>query len=218
MRKDMAKLVVKGHSRKRDGESTKLKPRDYENAPERARMKDGYGWSDGPRDHLNPLSNFLEKNVNRPWNKVYSEICEVTDRRSFEGKHLLDHIDREVISEEELIARLEERWPYSIHQNFYYDSKGILRRYTKRSKCSWKKQQDPDHCQIDGQSFTRINNCWFTSSFYGYEDDSYKEFDPKLQRNVTIFYKKPLYKFHQLNKKELKYFGLSNDPNWKWYE
>lgn len=57
---------------------------------------DGGGVARGRRDKeftdlLNPLRRFLDKNVGRPWNKVYSEICEVADRRSLAGWHLLDH-------------------------------------------------------------------------------------------------------------------------------
>lgn len=45
------------------------------------------------RDHLAPLKRLLAKNVGRPWDKVYSEICEYADRRSITGFHLLDHVD-----------------------------------------------------------------------------------------------------------------------------
>ena len=45
------------------------------------------------RDHLAPLKRLLRKNVGRPWDKVYSEICEFADRRSVQGFHLLDHVD-----------------------------------------------------------------------------------------------------------------------------
>lgn len=44
-------------------------------------------------EHLNPLWGIVRKNVGRPWDKIYSEICEVFDKRSVINQHILDHLD-----------------------------------------------------------------------------------------------------------------------------
>jgi len=44
-------------------------------------------------DHLAPLEQTLSKRVGQDWNKVFSEICAVTDRRTLRGRHLLSHVD-----------------------------------------------------------------------------------------------------------------------------
>lgn len=47
-------------------------------------------------DHLQPLRRWLRKQVNRPWDKVYSELCATIDTRTTTGQHLLHHLRREV--------------------------------------------------------------------------------------------------------------------------
>lgn len=42
-------------------------------------------------DRLSPLIRFLEKNVGRNWDDVWSEICKVNDYRCVRGRHLRDH-------------------------------------------------------------------------------------------------------------------------------
>jgi hypothetical protein len=221
MRKDMAKLIVKGHSRSKDrSNGKKFGPRDWEDSMERGKMKEGYGWGDGPRDHLNPLLNYLKSNVGRPWSKVYAEICAVADARSFEGKHLREHIDGWVFSEEELLARRARRW-YGGWRDFYYDSKGILRRFgseNERRKSYWKDRQNPDECAIEGRPYVRINNCWFEASYHHYTECR-EELDYFTQKKVKRYYpKRETRKVRQLGKKELKTLGLSNEPGWKWYD
>lgn len=44
-------------------------------------------------EHLNPLKGIINKNVGRPWNKVYSELCAVFDKRSVINQHIMDHLD-----------------------------------------------------------------------------------------------------------------------------
>jgi len=211
MRKDMAKLIIKGHSRSKDRtNSSKFKLRDWEDASDRAKMKEGYERSDGPRDHLNPLYNFLKSNVGRPWSKVYAEICAVADARSFEGKHLREHIDREVLSEEALIALLERRWWYRYGYDFYCDAGGILRRLDKTARRKYKPHRNPDECEIDGNPYVRIKGCWFAAKYREYEECR-EEWDWMTQKKVKRYYpKRETLHVRQLNKKELKVLGLTN--------
>lgn len=43
-------------------------------------------------EHLNPLRGLIHKNVGRRWDKVYSELCAVFDKRSVINQHILDHL------------------------------------------------------------------------------------------------------------------------------
>lgn len=47
-------------------------------------------------DHLSPLRRWLRAQCNRPWDKVYSELCAGIDTRSVVGQHLRDHAMQEV--------------------------------------------------------------------------------------------------------------------------
>ena len=55
-------------------------------------------------DHLQPLRRWLRAQVNRPWDKVYSELRATIDGRSVTGRHLLDHVRQEVAVDCELRA------------------------------------------------------------------------------------------------------------------
>ena len=43
-------------------------------------------------EHLAPLRRFIDANVGRPWDKVYSEICRHVDRGNVVQKHILTHL------------------------------------------------------------------------------------------------------------------------------
>lgn len=43
-------------------------------------------------EHLGPLRRYLRKQVNRPWDKVYGELCAALDRRSVVQAHIFQHI------------------------------------------------------------------------------------------------------------------------------
>ena len=43
-------------------------------------------------EHLGPLRKFLDANVGRPWDKIYSEICAHINRGNVVQKHILTHL------------------------------------------------------------------------------------------------------------------------------
>jgi hypothetical protein len=54
-------------------------------------------------EHLGPLRRFLDSNVGRPWDKVYSEICRHVDRSNVVQKHILTHLFDYVVTNVVLI-------------------------------------------------------------------------------------------------------------------
>lgn len=69
---------------------------DYEDQPRKPRGFQSYGTSGSRKwftDVLGPLSGFLRKNVGRPWDKIYSELCAGLDKRKTTGKHIFDHVN-----------------------------------------------------------------------------------------------------------------------------
>lgn len=69
------------------------RPRDLEDLPVKLGMRRPYGYYGKElSDHLGPLRRYLRKQVGRPWNKVYSEICAELRR----GHPLHDHLRRHV--------------------------------------------------------------------------------------------------------------------------
>jgi len=100
VRADMAKVIVE---RPRKKGCAWHKPKGYQRQLRR------YG-ADGPpcregikacwqgrtkylNEHLGPLRRYLDKQVGRPWNKVFSEICAHIDRSSAVQDHVRDHVE-----------------------------------------------------------------------------------------------------------------------------
>jgi hypothetical protein len=93
MRSDMHKVIVERPRFGGHGARKGRKPRDWEDVPARQGMRRPYGyWGKELNDHLGPLRRFLRKQVGRPWNKIYSEIC--SGLRA--GRPLHDHLRRHV--------------------------------------------------------------------------------------------------------------------------
>lgn len=103
MRPDMAKVIVerprhKGRAwRRPKGYKRHQQPLGEDGGPVREGMK--RPWTGGQKDlneHLGPLRRYLDKQVGRPWDKVYSEICAHINRDSAVQDHVRDHVDQYV--------------------------------------------------------------------------------------------------------------------------
>jgi hypothetical protein len=105
-------------------------------------------------DRLMPLYRFLEKNVGKPWDDVYSELCQRADKRSIRGFHLRQHVEQYVAT------NLGD--PYQQYSQFRVDDNGILQRGYTYSKWQRKSESDPDVKRIDQNTeLRRIDGVWY---------------------------------------------------------
>lgn len=93
MRKDMAKVIVErerlGGKYNRKGK----KPRSLSDFSTKESMKKPYRFDPKQlNENLKPLKRFLYSQVGRPWDKVFSEICENIRLTSAVQKHVRDHV------------------------------------------------------------------------------------------------------------------------------
>lgn len=93
MRPDMPKILVerpRPPSRVPRGRDGRL----YRNASEAAflPMKAGYRDRKSLNENLRPLARFLTRQLGRPWDKVYAEMCAVIDGRNAIQRHILEHL------------------------------------------------------------------------------------------------------------------------------
>ncbi len=100
MRADMAKVIVerprkKGHAwRRPKGYKRRLHRYGEDGPPPREGIKSC--WGHGTKwlnEHLGPLRRYLDKQVGRPWDKVFSEICAHINRNSAVQDHVRDHVE-----------------------------------------------------------------------------------------------------------------------------
>lgn len=104
MRADMFKVIVE--TRRGGGllQGKARKFRNSEDAPAKLGIRSGYRSRKWTRDKLNPLYRYLHSQVGRPWNKVYSEICDTVDVRSTVQQHLRLHVDQFVELDVKLVG------------------------------------------------------------------------------------------------------------------
>lgn len=96
MREDMFKVIVeRPRWGSRHAPKSKLR---YDKAPDRKRVTgrrlvlEHSGYTKCLNENLAPLKRYLHKQVGRPWDKVYSEICEHLDTSSTVKQHVRDHL------------------------------------------------------------------------------------------------------------------------------
>ena len=221
MRKDMQRVIINtgryggGYSRKARNRGF----RDLEEAPNKESMRAEHlrGWRKYQGDRLQPLIRFLEKNVGKLWNDVWSEICEHNSLSGVIGRHVRTHTEQWVDSRDMRDIHQGGGWFHG-GWGFYVDDKGFLREYPKESKASrmarWASNNPPEYVQIDGHFFKKEKGVWYRYEQYEVE---HKELDPLqmlLQKTKVEIYRTRITKHYrkvkQLNKKELRNLGLKN--------
>jgi hypothetical protein len=111
MREDMAKVITE---RPRSGWRDVPESPGYRRHLDRGRLREEGRLEDSPAregirglkwgwnrksftDLLGPIVGFLRKNANRPWDKVWSELCACLDAGSTTQRHVLEHVTRDFV-------------------------------------------------------------------------------------------------------------------------
>jgi hypothetical protein len=142
-----------------------LERRDPDALPEKAgdrhRLRGGCKW---PGDRVQPLLRWLEKQVGRRWDDVWSEVCAGNDARSIDGWHLRQHVEMAV--ELPWTPWWYRRGPGSL----YVDERGVLRQHPHR-RLRWRERwhrydtpppPDPDRVEVDERvRYERIEGAWY---------------------------------------------------------
>lgn len=227
MRKDMHRVIIET-SRKGKGDARPIRKKisvhdltddddigdNYPTKISAKRDAAGVGDPAYQDDRLRPIIRYLQKQVGRPWNDVWSEIC--SNNQDFMGDHLrrhvLGYVSEKVRIEDDVIIDLERNYPvYSYGDRFYVDpSSGILkkvpRKSFRRSKAVFKivSMDDMDYFKHDGiwyrVKYRPVSEC---SSYkrLGYVDDVFGHtsgFFSAYGRSVYCYWKQ------QANSKECK--------------
>lgn len=231
MRKDMGKVITE---RERTGNPCRnLKTRmsvqwkghdaDYD-IPSRmsssANRQHGYDAKQFT-DVLGPIYRFLDKQVGRPWNKVYSELCQYLDKRKLTHAHVFDHIDSYV--EKDVYRGKDKAWYHTTGYSFvaggvalrrvvglFVNPKnGLIQRQKPLKEPPQKK--DLDIIKVDKETeYRRLDGFWFLVKLKEVEvDASYfdyhsKKMVPRTRKEFREVSRK------QLGKKELKKLGVEN--------
>ncbi|MBM3734331.1 MAG: hypothetical protein FJW39_00970 [Acidobacteria bacterium] len=139
---------------------------EFDRVPRRIRRDDGKTLN----ENLAPLRRFIEKQVNRPWNKVYQEIVAGIDARSVTGFHVLQHVP-DFVRVNTYMHHGEVWASYftisgPVWGLYVHPLTGILRR-AKHDRPQWFRRRpqgpsaDPVIRESDDVWFTRTNGLWY---------------------------------------------------------
>jgi hypothetical protein len=237
VRKDMGKVLVTtpriGSSRKNGEvkENRRLEREgDYDDLPSYSSMKPkSHSWDRKElNEYLNPLTRYLAKNCNRPWDKVYSEICENMDRRGVVQAHIFQHLfDYVEIHPVFKDGKPHQRGPSSLNRlykngwTFYVDKNGLLKE-PKERRPPWPKEEDnPNLIKTKDTSVFFIrresDGTWFKASLqegtdlgpFGFFANNNSEWVIEIMGERLI--KGRCVKVRTISKKEKKILGIINE-------
>jgi hypothetical protein len=139
MREDMSKLIVE-RARLNSGVQRKGRAKNLEDMPLHEGMRNAQSLRGNPKyfnENLAPLRRFLDRQVGRPWNKVYADIAAHLRVNSTVQQHVRDHLhDFVAVVARENISSNRGASPDGIwRQEFYvHPSTGLLCRTDKLKK------------------------------------------------------------------------------------
>jgi hypothetical protein len=183
MRHDMHKVVTErpraGGVRARNQYDEELKNVDLRDPDAAPRTRAGgrkrtWGYNyKSLTDLLGPLEGYLRKNVDRPWNHVFSDICKVLRGNGVQAAHIKGHV-MDYVRRDGIYFKGNK--PYDLKGNsplfswagrstFYVDLYGILKVAPIRTYRSQKKEVDENYRKIGDRHFARIRGIWYEGVF-----------------------------------------------------
>jgi hypothetical protein len=168
-------------------------------------------------DYLNPLFRFLQKQVGRPWHKVYSELCSQADARSLQGHHLRQHIEGYVIPNRAVrktgggyrqinthATNIGNTLSYFSKHDLFVDDQGILRAPKKKeigdTRVNLEKrnqEREKRFKQLDKNTgYIYFSEQWWYVEWKNWEDfllDNFDNIDSAVNTYI-LGCKKPLYR------------------------
>ena len=234
MREDMSKVVIerprRGHADpnlKTGWRSRRYDPeKEYDDLPTRltASMRSG---TKNFSDLLSPLRRYLRSNVGRPWNKVWSEMKEHLDDRKTTGRHIFEHVEREValhcyVGTDGRIypSRSWYRDIYPVEGLYVHPRTGLLcwkeARYYKDKKRREAAVREILRIEIsDARCYLKLKGLWYIGEYVAGEKPENLLHGDEAE-DGTCYYSRGrwllLKKKKQCNGEELRKAGLSNDP------
>ena len=158
---------------------------DYDNLPRNSSMKPkSRKWDERKQfnEYLKPLVRFLKKNCGRPWDEVYSEICENMDRRGIVQdhifQHLFDYVELNPIFKDGKPHRTGYGGLYPLYKSdwtFYVDEDGALREPEDKRPPWDDNKVNPNIIKTKDSSVFIIrrgsDGTWFRASLEDWEDN-----------------------------------------------
>jgi len=179
MRSDMQKIIVErpryGSTMRNHKSARRLAPGqvglamevggDYDGGPSRASSARRDKWLN---ENLAPLRRYLQKQIGRPWDKVFSEIRATLDTRSAIGLHVMQHLE-DFVETKTLMIRgtvYARRWAQLVPAEglYVHPVTGLIRYIKPRPKPKWTPPVDkePNFVRLSrNTAFEKIEGIWY---------------------------------------------------------
>ena len=235
----MHKVVVERPRHGRSWASSNVPPKPpFDECPRYESMKASHSRRKWFSDLLGPLRRWLQSQVGRPWNDVYSEACAVIKPdsiiRAHVKTHLLEFVERDTFMHKKEVCVLDTSWsgePKPVSANCRYRSlyyvhpeTGLLQISPSMSKREWRAREPRPPVTFkwirNGVALNQIRGLWFECHFKGVTFGERSEmYDHALERfversDVSRYDNQYLlctFK-RQLSKRQLREFKLRNGP------
>lgn len=179
MREDMSRVVTERPRRGGDGGKSipakgykkRQKKTPLDEQPRREKITAPYGWDTKEfSDLIGPLRGYLNKQVGRPWDKIWSEVCANLRITSVSQSHIRDHVEMEVEKNVVMVGKVpypssNRRWardgyPLSGDQLYVNPNTGLLCK-TKPSRRYVRPKQKLSFFAIGGKWYHAKNGIWY---------------------------------------------------------
>jgi len=178
-------------------------------------------WNKGRKflnENLAPLRRFLRSNVGRPWDKVYSEVCERINRDSAVQYHVWQHLMQDVCRDPHEVLGYVRRYAFFGRLNgFFVDPRtGLLRENKRRRRPPSPPSQEPVPAIIpidERHEYRLLEGLWYEVELTSLPADG-PVFDILLKKRWPQLSAAEFQKFYgrqvcairkrQLNKKEIR--------------
>lgn len=225
MRSDMAKVIVE---RPRHGggvrfpraegpDDPRLSVEDWRSREGIRRPWDRTSCRKDLNENLAPLRRYLRSNVGRPWNKIYSEICQQINRDSAVQLHVWQHLMQDVCTNPYVISGDVRRFSIFSGYYFYIDPRsGLLREAPPYRWKHLRRTTEPPDDRIDidqRHQLRRIEGIWYELELamlprnqFVFDLGTRRQCSPGMRDEMIRFYGRAVYAIgkRQLNKKELR--------------
>jgi hypothetical protein len=202
MRNDMAKVIVE-RPRLRPFNSRKGRRQALEDMPLQEGMSRSASWR-GARKQLNenlaPLRRYLERQVGRPWNKVYSEIAANLRVDNTVQQHVRDHLrDFVAVKPRRISAGWRGTGRTLWYQPLYVDPvTGILRRTDRlpeekqRRRRARELRSGPVERVVlsDDRELRRLHGLWYEVQLAPLPEPEYRSFREIQKRRQKPYHSK----------------------------
>lgn len=175
MRQDMAKVIVT-RARLGGGMTRKGRVDEFENTPaiESMTRKHKAAYNNKQlNEYLSPLYRYLDKQVGRPWNDVYSEIRSQIKTGHTVQEHVLIHVKERIYEntfiEGDKIYCLRWGSKIELHSGaLYVDDCGILRKNKVSARKVKTNHSSKNYFIVDGVIYFKTSGIWYKADIFYY--------------------------------------------------